>query len=77
MSQFDGDLGLGVSGNSVASRLRLHPEKDKGFTPLAAQLLRKYISYSREHVFPRYLVIIALLVTLKKIIVLAQVQCKE
>ncbi|OQU78151.1 hypothetical protein SORBI_3009G166400 [Sorghum bicolor] len=53
VSQFDGDLGLGVSGNSVASRLRLHPEKDKGFTPLAAQLLRKYISYSREHVFPR------------------------
>ncbi|CAD6271906.1 unnamed protein product [Miscanthus lutarioriparius] len=53
VSQFNGDLGLGVSGNSVASRLRLHPEKDKGFTPLAGQLLRKYISYSREHVFPR------------------------
>ncbi|CAD6333579.1 unnamed protein product [Miscanthus lutarioriparius] len=53
VSQFNGDLGLGFSGNSVASRLRLHPEKDKGFTPLARQLLRKYISYSREHVFPR------------------------
>lgn len=60
MSQFNGDLGLGVSGNSVPSRLRLHPEKDKDFTPLAGQLLRKYISYSREHVFPRYLVIVVL-----------------
>ncbi|AQK94361.1 minichromosome maintenance 8 [Zea mays] len=52
-SHFDGDPGLGVGGNSVASRLRLHPEKDKDFTPLSGQLLRKYISYSREHVFPR------------------------
>lgn len=52
-SHFDGDPGLGVGGNSVASRLRLHPEKDKDFTPLFGQLLRKYISYSREHVFPR------------------------
>ncbi|WVZ98868.1 hypothetical protein U9M48_044243 [Paspalum notatum var. saurae] len=47
------DLGFGVGGNSVASRLRLHPEKDKDFAPLTGQLLRKYLSYSREHVFPR------------------------
>ncbi|KAF8719532.1 hypothetical protein HU200_024260 [Digitaria exilis] len=47
------DLGLGVGGNSVASRLRLHPTKDKNFTPLDGQFLRKYITYSREHVFPR------------------------
>ncbi|KAJ1263272.1 hypothetical protein BS78_09G170800 [Paspalum vaginatum] len=52
-SQRLGDLGFGVGGSSVASRLRLHPEKDKGFAPLAGQFLRKYISYSREHVFPR------------------------
>ncbi|KAL6610353.1 hypothetical protein ACP70R_040322 [Stipagrostis hirtigluma subsp. patula] len=45
--------GFRVDGNSLASRLRLHPEKDKGFAPLAAQLLRKYISYARENVFPR------------------------
>ncbi|PUZ65608.1 hypothetical protein GQ55_3G238400 [Panicum hallii var. hallii] len=49
----NGDPGFGVGGNSVASRLRLHPEKDKNFAPLAGQFLRKYISYSREHVFPR------------------------
>ncbi|CAD6271896.1 unnamed protein product [Miscanthus lutarioriparius] len=49
VSQFNGDLGLGVSGNSVASRLRLHPEKDKGFTPLAGQLLRKYIYLIQEN----------------------------
>jgi DNA helicase MCM8 len=74
VSQFNGDLGLGVSGNSVASRLRLHPEKDKGFTPLAGQLLRKYISYSREHVFPRYC---AFRYVKKIIVLLAQVQFKE
>ena len=50
------DLGFGVGGNSFASRLRLHPEKDKNFAPLAGQLLRKYISFAREHVHPRYLV---------------------
>ncbi|RCV17352.1 hypothetical protein SETIT_3G213500v2 [Setaria italica] len=49
----NGDPGFGVVGNSVASRLRLHPEKDKDFAPLAGQFLRKYIAYSREHVFPR------------------------
>jgi DNA helicase MCM8 len=53
----NGDPGFGVGGNSVASRLRLHPEKDKNFAPLAGEFLRKYISYSREHVFPRYLVL--------------------
>ncbi|XP_039837931.1 probable DNA helicase MCM8 isoform X6 [Panicum virgatum] len=47
------DLGFGVGGNSFASRLRLHPEKDKIFAPLAGQLLRKYISFAREHVHPR------------------------
>jgi len=47
------DLGFGVGGNSFASRLRLHPEKDKNFAPLAGQLLRKYISFAREHVHPR------------------------
>lgn len=53
VSQSDGDPGLGVGGNSLLSRLRLQPEKDKDFAPLAGQLLRKYISYAREHVFPR------------------------
>ncbi|CAL4901187.1 unnamed protein product [Urochloa decumbens] len=47
------DLVLGIGGNSFASRLRLHPEKDKNFKPLSGQLLRKYISFAREHVFPR------------------------
>ncbi|CAN6327935.1 unnamed protein product [Urochloa humidicola] len=47
------DLVFGVGGDSFASRLRLHPEKDKDFKPLTGQLLLKYISFAREHVFPR------------------------
>ncbi|TVU19721.1 hypothetical protein EJB05_35890, partial [Eragrostis curvula] len=50
---FDGDLSSGVGRESIASRLRLHPEKDKDFAPLDGHFLRKYISYAREHVFPR------------------------
>lgn len=53
----NGDPGFGVGENSVASRLRLHPEKDKNFAPLTGQFLRKYIAYSRERVFPRYIVL--------------------
>ncbi|TVU19780.1 hypothetical protein EJB05_35951 [Eragrostis curvula] len=52
---FDGDLSSGVGRESIASRLRLHPEKDKNFAPLDGYFLRKYLSYGREHVFPRYI----------------------
>ncbi|KAF0923851.1 hypothetical protein E2562_007710 [Oryza meyeriana var. granulata] len=51
--QFNGSTEFGVSRSSLASRLRLHPEKDKDFHPLPGPLLRKYISYARSHVNPR------------------------
>uniref|UniRef100_A0A0D9WHF9 Probable DNA helicase MCM8 n=1 Tax=Leersia perrieri TaxID=77586 RepID=A0A0D9WHF9_9ORYZ len=51
--QFDGSTNFGVSEIPLASRLRLHPEKDKDFCPLPGPLLRKYISYARTHVNPR------------------------
>ncbi|XP_040380181.1 probable DNA helicase MCM8 isoform X2 [Oryza brachyantha] len=51
--QFIGSTDSGVSENPLASRLRLHPEKDKDFRPLPGPLLRKYISYARTHVNPR------------------------
>ncbi|KAG8085877.1 hypothetical protein GUJ93_ZPchr0010g7875 [Zizania palustris] len=51
--QFNGSTEFGVTGISLASRLRLHPEKDKDFCPLPGPLLRKYISYARTHVKPR------------------------
>uniref|UniRef100_A0A0E0L3J5 Probable DNA helicase MCM8 n=1 Tax=Oryza punctata TaxID=4537 RepID=A0A0E0L3J5_ORYPU len=51
--QFNGSTEFGVSRTSLASRLRLHPEKDKDFCPLPGPLLRKYISYARSHVNPR------------------------
>ncbi|OVA18173.1 Mini-chromosome maintenance [Macleaya cordata] len=49
--QIDGDIGL--KRGSLASRLRLDPNKDKDFVPLPGQLLRKYIAYARTFVFPR------------------------
>ncbi|KAL6841378.1 hypothetical protein ACP4OV_028896 [Aristida adscensionis] len=51
--QSNDDGGFGLNGNSLASRLRLHPEIDKGFEPLPGQLLCTYISYAREYIFPR------------------------
>ncbi|EEC79367.1 hypothetical protein OsI_20256 [Oryza sativa Indica Group] len=51
--QFNPSTEFGVGRTSLASRLRLHPEKDKDFCPLPGPLLRKYISYARSHVNPR------------------------
>uniref|UniRef100_A0A0E0DSM6 Probable DNA helicase MCM8 n=1 Tax=Oryza meridionalis TaxID=40149 RepID=A0A0E0DSM6_9ORYZ len=51
--QFNASTEFGVGRTSLASRLRLHPEKDKDFCPLPGPLLRKYISYARSHVNPR------------------------
>ncbi|KAL6620376.1 hypothetical protein ACP70R_035515 [Stipagrostis hirtigluma subsp. patula] len=51
--QCNGGWEFGFGGSSLASRLRLHPQKDKDFDPLHGQLLRKYISYAREYIFPR------------------------
>ncbi|KAM6593385.1 hypothetical protein CsatA_001088 [Cannabis sativa] len=42
-----------VDGGSLVSRLRLDPKKDGDFAPLPIQLLRKYIAYARNFVFPR------------------------
>ncbi|XP_078180015.1 minichromosome maintenance 8 isoform X3 [Carex rostrata] len=47
------DTELGIVAGSLASRLRLDPEKDKDFAPLPGPLLRKYITYARNFVFPR------------------------
>ncbi|XP_039132044.1 probable DNA helicase MCM8 [Dioscorea cayenensis subsp. rotundata] len=51
--QHDRGVDFGVSNGSLASKLRLHPEKDKDFVPLPGSLLRKYIAYARNFVFPR------------------------
>ncbi|XP_008239426.1 PREDICTED: probable DNA helicase MCM8 [Prunus mume] len=40
-------------GCSLVSRLRLDPNTDGDFVPLPVQLLRKYIAYARNYVFPR------------------------
>jgi DNA helicase MCM8 len=49
-------MGIGIDEKKLASRLRLHPEKDRDFVPLPEPLLRKYISYARSYVTPRYFV---------------------
>ncbi|PKA63301.1 DNA replication licensing factor MCM3 like 1 [Apostasia shenzhenica] len=48
-----GAIEFGIKSGSLASRLRLDPEKDKDFVPLPGPLLRKYISYARAFIFPR------------------------
>lgn len=50
---FDKNLESSVLDGSLASRLRLNPVKDKDFVPLPGSLLRKYIAYARNFVFPR------------------------
>lgn len=52
-SNCDGIVDSGVEGGSLASRLRLDTEKDKDFVPLPGPLLRKYITYARNFIFPR------------------------
>ncbi|KAJ3703254.1 hypothetical protein LUZ61_006959 [Rhynchospora tenuis] len=47
------DTGIGLVAGSLSSRLRLDPEKHKDFAPLPGSLLRKYITYARNFVFPR------------------------
>lgn len=42
-----------VDGRSLVSRLRLDPTKDGDFASLPVQLLRKYVAYARNFVFPR------------------------
>jgi DNA helicase MCM8 len=44
---------MSVNGGSLVSRLRLDRKRDGDFVPLPAQLLRKYIAYARNYVFPR------------------------
>ncbi|CAH9091655.1 unnamed protein product [Cuscuta europaea] len=44
---------LNVEHNSLTSRLKLDPNKDRGFVPLPGPLLRKYIAYAKAYVFPR------------------------
>ncbi|KAJ0983920.1 hypothetical protein J5N97_002276 [Dioscorea zingiberensis] len=51
--QHDRDVDVGLAKGSLASKLRLNPEKDKDFVPLPGSLLRKYIAYARNFVFPR------------------------
>ena len=47
------DIQVNGQSDSLVSRLRLDPKKDADFVPLRAQLLRKYIAYARNFVFPR------------------------
>lgn len=49
----DRNLNLGLESGSLALRLRLDPVKDKDFVPLPGPLLRKYIAYARQFIFPR------------------------
>ncbi|XP_031474929.1 probable DNA helicase MCM8 isoform X2 [Nymphaea colorata] len=51
--QSDKDGKLVFKGGSLASRLRLDPREDKDFAPLPVPLLRKYITYARNYIFPR------------------------
>ncbi|KAI9122100.1 hypothetical protein K1719_006789 [Acacia pycnantha] len=46
-------IDLGVRSGSLVSKLRLDPQRDSDFVPLPNQLLRKYIAYARNYVFPR------------------------
>ncbi|KAG6550803.1 hypothetical protein Mapa_007707 [Marchantia paleacea] len=45
----------GLRGNDVSlrSRLKLDPITDRDFAPLPAPLLRKYIAYAKQYVYPR------------------------
>jgi DNA helicase MCM8 len=54
VSQCSDIMGAEIGEKSLASKLRLHPEKDRDFVPLPEPLLRKYISYARNYVTPRY-----------------------
>jgi DNA helicase MCM8 len=56
VSQCSDIMGAEIGEKSLASKLRLHPEKDRDFVPLPEPLLRKYISYARNYVTPRYCV---------------------
>ncbi|KAJ6793682.1 putative DNA helicase MCM8 isoform X1 [Iris pallida] len=51
--EYNGSVDFAVKNGSLASRLRLDREKDKDFVPLPGSLLRKYIGYARNFVFPR------------------------
>ncbi|KAJ8754157.1 hypothetical protein K2173_002056 [Erythroxylum novogranatense] len=51
-SQNDGGIDTTI-GCSLVSRLRLDPRKDSDFSPLPSPLLRKYIAYARNYIFPR------------------------
>ncbi|KAG6489652.1 hypothetical protein ZIOFF_050928 [Zingiber officinale] len=53
MAPSDKNLESSILDGSLASRLRLNPVKDKDFVPLPVSLLRKYIAYARNFVFPR------------------------
>ncbi|XP_051206010.1 probable DNA helicase MCM8 [Lolium perenne] len=53
VSQCSDTMGAEIGEKSLASKLRLHPEKDRDFVPLPGPLLRKYISYARNYVTPR------------------------
>lgn len=46
-------VGCTDSNDSLVSRLRIDPRKDRDFVPLPGPLLRKYIAYARTYVFPR------------------------
>lgn len=48
-----GDIVFGVPSRNLVSRLRLNLVKDKDFVPLQIPLLRKYIAYARNFIFPR------------------------
>ncbi|CAA6656870.1 unnamed protein product [Spirodela intermedia] len=49
----DRNLNIGLESGSLALRLRLDPVKDKNFAPLPGPLLRKYVAYARQFIFPR------------------------
>lgn len=51
--QDDRSMDFGVKSGSLASRFRLDPSKERDFVPLPGPLLRKYIAYARNFVFPR------------------------
>ncbi|URD79663.1 ATPase family associated with various cellular activities (AAA) [Musa troglodytarum] len=51
--QSDKNMEVGVRNGSLASRLRLDPVKDEDFVPLPGPLIRKYIAYARNFIFPR------------------------
>uniref|UniRef100_A0A7N0VDJ5 Probable DNA helicase MCM8 n=2 Tax=Kalanchoe fedtschenkoi TaxID=63787 RepID=A0A7N0VDJ5_KALFE len=53
VSQHVGSIDTGINLSSLAARLRLDPRKDRDFAPLPSQLLRKYIAYARNFVYPR------------------------